>query len=137
MYPGDHRAGEAGNKVVVAVGDGYRESTLSWKGFLLVLHRRGLKEGPRLSVADGGLGLCATLDEVFPRSREQQCWVYKTTNFLDKLPKSLLLKVKYHISDMYSAQSRQSPLGLPMATLCVSRRTNIPNSGPEVPQDRV
>ena len=103
-------ADKDGNKELVAVGDGYRESTLSWRDLLFDLRRRGLKNGPRLSVADGGLGFWAALDEVFPRSKEQRCWVHKTANILDKLPKSMQSKAKAHIRDMYSAESKQSAL---------------------------
>ena len=74
-------ADKAGNKELVAINDGYRESTISWKETLLDLKRRGLRHGPRLSIADGGLGYWAALAEVFPESREQRCWVHiRTTN---------------------------------------------------------
>lgn len=103
-------ADKAGNKELVAVIDGYRESTISWKDTLLDLKRRGLKQGPRLSIADGGLGFWAALEEVFPESREQRCWVHKTANILDKLPKSMQSKAKALIHDMYLAESKASAL---------------------------
>jgi transposase-like protein len=69
-----------------------------------------LKNGPRLSVADGGLGFWAALEEVFPQSREQRCWVHKTANVLDKLPKSMQSKAKAYIHDMYRAENKESAL---------------------------
>lgn len=103
-------ADKEGNKELVAINDGYRESTISWKETLLDLKRRGLRHGPRLSIADGGLGYWSALAEVFPESREQRCWVHKTANILDKLPKSMQSKAKSHIHDMYRAESKASAL---------------------------
>jgi putative transposase len=103
-------ADKEGNKELVVVSDGYRESAISWKETLLDLKRRGLQRGPRLSIADGGLGYWAALTEVFPESREQRCWVHKTANILDKLPKSMQSKAKAHIHDMYRAENKQSAL---------------------------
>ncbi len=65
-----------GKKELVAVSDGYRESKLSWREMLLDLKRRGLKEGPKLAIGDGALGFWAALREVFPKCREQRCWVH-------------------------------------------------------------
>ena len=103
-------ADKEGNKELVAVSDGYRESTLSWKELLLDLRRRGLKDGPKLCVADGGMGFWAALEEVFPRCREQRCWVHKTANILNALPKSMRSKTKSHIHDMYHAENKESAL---------------------------
>lgn len=103
-------ADKEGNKELVAVSDGYRESTLSWKELLLDLRRRGLKDGPRLCIADGALGFWAALEEVFPRCREQRCWVHKTANILNTLPKSMRSKTKSHIHDMYHAENKESAL---------------------------
>ncbi|MBT8491315.1 MAG: IS256 family transposase [Deltaproteobacteria bacterium] len=103
-------ADKEGNKELVAVSDGYRESTISWREVLLDLRRRGLQKGPHLSIADGGLGYWAALAEVFPQSREQRCWVHKTANILDKLPKSMQSRAKAHIHDMYRAESKHSAL---------------------------
>lgn len=99
-----------GNKELVAIGDGYRESTTSWKEVLLDLRRRGLKNAPRLAAADGCLGFWAALEEVFPRCREQRCWVHKTANILDTLPKSMQSKATFPIHDMYHAESKESAL---------------------------
>jgi len=103
-------ADSAGNKELVAVSDGFRESKLSWKELLLDLKRRGLRKGPELTIGDGGLGFWAALPEVFPSSREQLCWVHKTANVLNKLPKSLHGKCKAALHEMYEAENKKEAL---------------------------
>ena len=104
-------ADEEGDKGLLTVNDGYRESPISWKETLLNLKRRGLHKGPRLSIADGVLGYWVALAEVFSESREQWCWVHKTANILDKLPKSIQSKAKAHIHNKMSrAENKQSAL---------------------------
>ena len=76
-----------GQKELIAVRDGYRESEQSWSELLLDLKSRGLTLAPKLAVGDGALGFWAALRKVFPETREQRCWVHKTANVLDKLPK--------------------------------------------------
>jgi transposase-like protein len=98
---------ENGKKELVSVLDGYRESKQSWQELLRDLKHRGLKEGPRLSVGDGGLGFWAALAEEFPETREQRCWVHKTANILDKLPKSVQPRAKVHITNIYMAPTRE------------------------------
>jgi len=99
-----------GNKELLAINDGYRESTISWKEILLDLKRRGLKELPKLAVGDGAMGFWTALREVFPETREQRCWVHKTANILDKFPKSMQSKVKSQIHEMYLAESKEAAL---------------------------
>jgi len=99
-----------GNKELLAVSDGYRESTIGWKEMLLDLKRRGLDMGPRLAVGDGAMGFWKALKEVYPQTKEQRCWVHKTANILDKLPKSMQSKAKEHIKDMYMAPTREDAL---------------------------
>ncbi len=101
---------EDGSKEMVAVVDGYRESKESWRGMLRDLKRRGLKEVPKLAVGDGGLGFWAALEEEFPQARHQRCWVHKTLNVLDKMPKSLHAKVKTHLRQMYTAPTKEEAL---------------------------
>ncbi len=101
---------EDGKKEMVAVLDGYRESKESWRGVLRDLKRRGLKEVPKLAVGDGGLGFWGALEEEFPQTREQRCWVHKTLNILDKMPKSLHSKVKAHLREMYTAATKEEAL---------------------------
>ncbi len=82
------------NKELVAVSDGYRESQLAWKEILLYLKRRGLNIPPNLAIGDGALGFWVARDEVFPETKRQRCWVHKTANILDKLPKNIQPKAK-------------------------------------------
>jgi len=77
-------ADKNGNKELVAVQDGYRESKLSWKEMLLDLKNRRLCFAPRLATGDGGLGFWAALGEVFPETKRQRCWVHKTVNILEE-----------------------------------------------------
>ena len=101
---------ENGTKELVALLDGQRESALSWKEVLLDLKRRGLEEGPEVSVGDGALGFWAALEEVFPRSRRQRCWVHKTANVLDKMPKSLQPSAKTMLHQMYLSATKAEAL---------------------------
>lgn len=95
-----------GTKEVVAVHDGERESKLSWREVLRDLKKRGLKQAPNLAIGDGALGFWAALDEVFPETRRQRCWVHKTANVLDKLPKKVQPSAKKKLHDIYLAPRR-------------------------------
>jgi putative transposase len=77
-----------GRKELVGLTDGVRESAQSWRELLLDLKRRGLSIGPELAVADGALGFWQAVEEVWPQTRGQRCWVHKTANVLNKLPNS-------------------------------------------------
>jgi putative transposase len=103
-------AREDGTKELVAVLDGYRESKLSWMELLSSLKERGLLEGPRLAIGDGALGFWAAIREVYPETEEQRCWVHKTANILDKMPKSIQPKAKEKIHHIYLAATRQQAL---------------------------
>ena len=83
-----------GKKELVGLIDGVRESAQSWRELLLDLKRRGLAMGPELAVADGALGFWQAIEEVWPQTRGQRCWVHKTANVLNKLPKSQQSKAK-------------------------------------------
>jgi putative transposase len=96
-----------GKKELVGLADGIRESALSWKELLLDLKRRGLTIGPQLAVADGALGFWKAIDQVWPKTYAQRCWVHKTTNVLNKLPKSLQAKAKRALQDIWMAETRQ------------------------------
>jgi putative transposase len=98
---------ENGKKELVSILDGYRESKQAWQEMLGDLKHRGLKNGPRLAVGDGGLGFWAALREEFPETTEQRCWVHKTANILDKMPKSVQPRAKVHIRDMYMAPTKE------------------------------
>ena len=103
-------ADREGRKEIVAVSDGYRESKASWRELLLDLKRRGLSRGAKLAVGDGALGFWGALREVFPGTKEQRCWVHKTANVLDKLPKSVQGKAKSMIHEMYQAPTKEAAL---------------------------
>jgi putative transposase len=83
-----------GKKELVRLTDGVRESALSWKKLLLDLKRHGLALVPKFLVADGALGFWKAVGEVWSNVREQRCWVHKTANLLNKLPKSVQPKAK-------------------------------------------
>ena len=103
-------ADKYGRKELVAVSDGYRESKISWSEMLLDLKQRGLHISPKLAIGDGALGFWSALDEVFPTAKKQRCWVHKTANILDKLPKSLQPKAKSMIHEMYMAETKENAL---------------------------
>ena len=86
--------------------DGFRESTQSWREVLLDLKRRGLKQDPKLAIGDGALGFWAALREVFPTTREQRCWLHKTMNVLNAMPKSVQAKAKAHLHDIWQADTK-------------------------------
>jgi len=103
-------AREDGTKELVAVLDGYRESKLSWMEILSSLKERGLIQGPKLAIGDGALGFWAALREAYPDCEEQRCWVHKTANILDKMPKSVQPKAKERIHDIYLAPTKEQAL---------------------------
>jgi len=96
---------ERGEKHFLAIEDGVRESTQSWREVLLDLKSRGLN-APQLAVGDGAMGFWSALDEVYPETRQQRCWVHKTANILNKLPKSLQPKAKQSLHDIWQADTR-------------------------------
>ncbi len=99
-------ADEYGRKELLAMTDGFRESTQSWREVLLDLKRRGLKQDPKLAIGDGALGFWTALREVFATTREQRCWVHKTMNVLNALPKSIQAKAKGHLHDIWQAETK-------------------------------
>ena len=96
---------EDGEKELLAVEDGYRESTDSWAGVFRDMKRRGL-DCPKLVVGDGALGAWAALRDVFPEAGEQRCWVHKTANVLDCLPKRLQPRAKELLHEIVEAPTR-------------------------------
>lgn len=95
-----------GHKEFLAIQDGVRESTQSWREVLVGLADRGLK-APKLAVGDGAMGFWAALDEVFPDTVHQRCWMHKTGNILNKLPKSSQPKAKGMLHDIWKAETRK------------------------------
>jgi transposase-like protein len=98
-----------GTKEVIALEDGYRESTESWLTLLRDLKRRGLP-APKLAVADGALGFWAALRQVYPEAAGQRCWVHKIANVLDKLPKRLQPRAKAHLHEIMRAENQATAL---------------------------
>ena len=99
-------ADELGRKELLAIADGYRESAQSWREVLLDLKRRGLAIALELATGDGALGFWKALREVYGTTREQRCWVHKTANVLNKLPKSVQPRAKQHLQDLWMAETR-------------------------------
>jgi len=97
---------EDGTKELIAVYDGHRESKESWLEVLRDLKRRGLQEPPRLAVGDGALGFWSALEEEYAGTGHQRCWVHKTANILDKLPKRVQPHAKKMIHEMYMAPTK-------------------------------
>lgn len=97
---------EQGRKELVAVEDGFRESADSWETLLTGLRERGLTQAPTLAVGDGAMGFWAALSKIYPETDHQRCWVHKTANVLNKLPKSVQPKVKADLHDIWMAETR-------------------------------
>ncbi len=98
-----------GNKELIAINDGYRESAASWKEILLDCQSRGLGQrggDPKLAIGDGALGFWAAIGEVWPSTLAQRCWVHKTSNVLNKMPKSLHGKAKSMLHEIWMAKTR-------------------------------
>jgi len=103
-------ATEDGNKELLAVVDGYRESAQSWRELLGQLKRMGLSSAPKLAIGDGSLGFWVALQEEYGQVAQQRCWVHKTANILDKMPKSVQGRAKQLIHEMYLAPTRKAAL---------------------------
>ena len=95
-----------GKKELLAMSDGYRESADSWKELLLDLKQRGLTIDPKLAIGDGALGFWKALPQAFGTTRAQRCWVHKTANVLNKLPKGQQAKGKEALHQIWMAESR-------------------------------
>ena len=103
-----------GKKELIGFTDGLRESSQSWRDLLLDLKRRGLKTAPQIAIAKpalakavGALGFWKALGEVWPTTREQRCWVHKTANILNKMPKSLHAKAKRALQEIWMAETKK------------------------------
>jgi putative transposase len=97
-----------GHKELIAINDGYRESKQSWYELLIGLKQRGLVIDPKLAIGDGALGFWAALREVYPHTREQRCWVHKTANVLNKMPKSVQPKAKKDLHEIWLSETREN-----------------------------
>jgi len=97
-----------GKKELIGVADGYRESEQSWSELLRDLRSRGLHLPPKVAVADGALGFWAACRKIWPETREQRCWVHKTANVLNTLPKSVQPKAKAMLHEIWQAATKAS-----------------------------
>ncbi len=95
-----------GRKELIAVADGYRESEQSWRELLLDVKTRGLEIEPSLAIGDGALGFWKAIAQVWPSTKGQRCWVHKTSNVLDKLPKGVQPKAKAALHGIYEAETK-------------------------------
>lgn len=100
-------ADEYGKKEVIAIDDGIRESKESWNNLLLDLKSRGLSYAPKIAVGDGALGFWGALTEQYPTTTRQRCWVHKTINILNKLPKNMQHKAKEMLHNIYHADVKE------------------------------
>jgi len=101
---------ERGQKKLLAIEDGVRESKQSWREVLLEMKRRGLTIPPKLAVGDGALGFWAALGEIYPETHTQRCWVHKTANVLNYLPKSAQPKAKAALHEIWMAETKAQAL---------------------------
>jgi putative transposase len=101
-------ANEDGKKELVGLVDGFRESKESWLSLLRDIQSRGLSIGPKLSIGDGSLGFWGALAEVYTKTQWQRCWVHKTRNVLNKLPKALQSKAKSDLHQIYLSDTKRN-----------------------------
>jgi putative transposase len=128
---------DKGNKQLLGLTAGYRESELSWKPLLLQLKDQGLKDDPELAIGDGALGFWKALPQVFPTTKKQRCWVHKTANVLNKLPKRQQPEAKQALWQIYRADTKAEAntafdrflktyqVKYPEATECLSKDREI------------
>lgn len=98
---------DTGRKEVLAVVDGYRESEASWTEVIEQLQSQGLTLPPKLAVGDGALGFWKAIEKRWPGTVKQRCWVHKTANVLNKVPKAAQPKIKEGLHDIWQAETRQ------------------------------
>lgn len=98
---------EDGTKELIAMVDGQRESEQSWLELLLDVKDRGLIEAPRLATGDGALGFWKALKQVYPSTRHQRCWVHKTVNVLDKLPRGQQVSAKSMLHEIWLSATKE------------------------------
>ena len=101
---------ERGEKHFLAIEDGVRESKQSWRELLLDLQRRGLTIPAKLAVGDGALGFWAALEEIYPETRHQRCWVHKVANVLNYLPKAAQPKAKSALQQIWMAETKSAAI---------------------------
>jgi transposase-like protein len=128
---------DRGEKHFLAIEDGIRESTQSWREVLLKLKLRGMNS-LQLAIGDGAMGFWAALEEIYPETRQQRCWMHKAMNVLNYLPKSTQGKAKQALHEIWQAETRVAAekafelfiktyeAKYPKATLCLQKdRTEL------------
>ncbi len=128
-------ADEAGNKELVGFWDGFRESEQSWSELLLDLKSRGLTMGPKLATGDGALGFWKALRKDYGQARQQRCWVHKTANVLNKLPKGLQSQAKQRLHEVWMAPDKQEAEQA-FNLFCDSYRAKYPKAADCLEKDR-
>ncbi len=123
-----------GRKHFLALDAGFRESAESWKAVLLSLRDRGVKAA-KLAVGDGALGFWSALSEVYPETRAQRCWVHKTANVLDKLPKRVQAGAKSMLHEIWQAETRNSA-DKAMERFCATYEAKYPKAAGCLARDR-
>lgn len=103
---------DTGHKELVGMSAGYRESELSWKALMLQIKDQGLQYDPQLAIGDGALGFWKALPQVWPTTKNQRCWVHKTANVLNKLPKKLQSQAKSALWEIYRAETKTERVSL-------------------------
>jgi len=99
-----------GTKELVAVEDGVRESEMSWTQILIDLKNRGFTNGPELAIGDGALGFWNAMEKIYPQSKHQRCWVHKTANVLNKLPKGQQPQAKSLLNEIYMSSTKKDSI---------------------------
>jgi putative transposase len=95
-----------GEKRCLTIEDGVRESTQRWREVLLMLKARGMNT-PKLAIDDGAMGFWAALEEIYPETRHQRCWLHKTLNVLNAVPQSIQPKVKHALHEIWQAETQE------------------------------
>lgn len=103
-------ATDKGKKELIAIEDGHRESAASWRDLLLDVKQRGLEKPPKLAIGDGALGFWKAINEIYPSTRHQRCWVHKMSNVLNKVPKSVQPKLKEALQSIWMAETRKAAI---------------------------
>jgi putative transposase len=99
-----------GTKELVAIEDGVRESEMSWTQILLDIRDRGFTNGPELAIGDGALGFWNAMEKIYPQSKHQRCWVHKTANVLNKLPKNQQPQAKSLLNEIYMSSTKKDSI---------------------------
>ena len=123
-----------GKKELVGFVSGYRESAQSWAELLIDLKARGLADPPLLAIGDGALGFWSALGKVFPATRQQRCWVHKTANILNDMPKAMQAKVKADLHNIWRAESRLAAENA-LSVFCEKYQAKYPKAAERLTRD--